>query len=228
MTRYEKAFCDYLSGYLTTERKATFKKVLDARTKYVSVVLEDIFQPQNASAVIRSCDCFGVQDVHVIENRNNFEINPDVVVGASKWLNIEYHNQKQKNTADALTKLKRNGYRIIATTPHNEEVLLEDLNLEAGKIALVFGTEKRGISDVVREKADEFMKIPMFGFTESYNISVSAAVCLHHITYMLRQSNVNWQLSETEKQEILFDWVKSSIRRLDNYEQNFREEIWAK
>lgn len=226
MTSYEKSFCDYLSEFLTPNRKATFNRVLDLRTRYISVVLEDIYQPHNASAVLRSCDCFGVQDVHVIENRNNFEISPDVVVGSSKWLNIDFHNRKAQNTTDTLTKLKGEGYRIIATTPHDDEVLLEDLDLQKGKIALVFGTEKNGISDQVREQADEFMKIPMYGFTESFNISVSAALCLHHLTYKLRQSDIDWPLTESEKQEILFEWVKNSTRRLDKYEQTFKKEIW--
>lgn len=202
-----------------------FKRVLDLRTRYVSVVLEDIYQPQNASAVIRSCDCFGVQDIHIIENRNRFELNPDVVVGASKWVDITYHNEKENDTAEALQLMKKQGYRIVATTPHNDEVLLEDLNLDKGKVALVFGTEKEGISNVVREHADEFMKIPMYGFTESFNISVSAALCLHHITYKLRQSEIDWHLTEEEQQEILFRWVKNSTRRLENYEQKFKNEI---
>lgn len=224
MTEYERAFCNYLSGFLTDERKAKFKEVIASRTRYLTVVLEDIFQPQNASAVVRTCDCFGVQNLHIIENRNAFTINPDVVVGASKWVDINYYNQQDQNTAETLLKLKSEGYRIVATSPHKNDVMLEDLDLEKGKIALVFGTERRGISDVVRAHADEFVKIPMHGFTESYNISVSVALCIYHISAKLRHLNVDWHLTEEEKEDIIFRWVKSSTKLLYPHETAFDAE----
>lgn len=228
MTEYEQAFCNYLSQFLTEERLDNFKNVLESRTRYLTVVLEDIFQPQNASAVIRSCDCFGVQDVHIIENRNAFTINPDVAVGASNWVDINYYNSQDQNTAEALTKLKQDGYRIVATSPHENDVLLEDLDLEKGKIALVFGTERRGISDVVKDHADEFVKIPMHGFTESFNVSVSAALCLYHISTKLRHLNLDWHLTEDEKNEILFRWIKSSTKLLYPHETAFDAEYNGK
>jgi tRNA (guanosine-2'-O-)-methyltransferase len=191
-------------------------------------VLEDIYQSQNASAVLRTCDCFGIQDVHIIENKNEYKINPDVALGASKWLSMNYYNKTENNTLDAINKLKADGYRIVATTPHTNDVNLEDFSLSDGKTALVFGTELTGISDIVYENADEFMKIPMYGFTESFNISVSAAVILHHLTYKLRNSDIDWQLEEDESDELLLNWIRSSIKKSKLLEKRFYEEKRSK
>ncbi|MCF8362014.1 MAG: RNA methyltransferase [Prolixibacteraceae bacterium] len=202
----------YLSQYITEKRLSLFNDVVKNRTKYLTVVLEDIYQGQNASAVLRSCDCFGIQDVHVIENRNDFEIDPKVALGASKWLTINHYNKGRNNTAEALQKLKNDGYRIVATSPHENDVLLDDFDFEAGKFALVFGTELLGISEDVKQNSDAFLKIPMYGFTESFNISVSAAIVLHHLTHKMKKSSVNWQLSHEESDELIMKWLKNSIK----------------
>ncbi len=203
---------NYLKNFVTEKRFKTFNKVLDKRTRYISVVLEDIFQGHNASAVLRSCDCFGIQDIHIIENSNEFNTNPEIALGASQWLTLIKHNQIKDNTLNTIKNLKNNNYRIIATTPHTQDCLVEDLDLHKGKIALFFGSELPGLSDIVMENADEFVKIPMFGFTESFNISVSAALCLYEISLKLRKSEINWQLSQVEKEEILCEWLKVSIK----------------
>lgn len=214
----------YLSGFLTPERLALFQRILSLRTNYLTVVLEDIFQPQNASAVIRSADCFGVQTVHIIENKNVFHVNPDVVRGASNWVTLKRHNKNDFNTAETLRELKREGYRIIAASPHEHDVNLEAFDLNKGKAAFVFGTERPGLTEAAKQEADEFMKIPMVGFTESLNISVSVAVTLHHLTQRLRNdSSVNWQLSVEEKEEIMLSWLRMSLKRVDLLEKKFQE-----
>lgn len=191
-----KELINYLSEYITPERKELFEKVLSSRTRYLTVVLEDIYQSQNASAVLRSCDCFGIQDVHIIENRNQFKVNPDVTLGSTKWLNLHHYREKEQNTLDCINHLRNQGYRIVATSPHANDTNLEDFDLGKGKAALIFGTELTGISAVVENNADEFLKIPMFGFTESFNISVSAAITLHHLNLRLRQSDIDYLLKE--------------------------------
>lgn len=203
---------EYLSEFVTPERLATFKKVLYDRTRYATVVLEDIFQSQNASAVLRSCDCFGIQDVHVIENRNSFEVNPEVSMGSSKWLNIYQYNSKAQNTVYALKMLKKQGYRIVATSPHQNDLELQNFDFKKGKCAFVFGTELNGISKQVIDNADEFLKIPMYGFTESFNISVSVAIILHQISQKLRLEEINFRLSEDESNELMLQWLMGSIR----------------
>ena len=203
----------YLEQFITTERLELFYKLLNQRTRYITVVLEDIYQSQNASAVLRTADCFGIQDVHIIENKNEYQINPDVALGASKWLNLVKYNKQENNTLEAISHLRQKGYRIVATTPHTQDVNLENFDLTQGKTALFFGTELRGLSNEMIDNADEFLKIPMFGFTESFNISVSAAIILHHLTTSLRKSKINWQLSDNEKEEILLEWLKKTIKK---------------
>lgn len=212
----KKRLISFLSELVTTERFFTFQQVLNNRTNYITVVLEDLFQSHNASAVLRSCECFGIQHVHFIENKFQYVENSDVAVGASQWISTNNYNSKENNTLDTINKLKKNGYRIIATTPHNNDVNLENLNLEQGKIALLFGTELNGLSDIALENSDEFLKISMFGFTESFNISVSAAICLYELTMRLRNSNIKWQLSESEKDTIMIEWLKKSIKDSEN------------
>ena len=207
-----KNLIDYLSKFITEKRFETFLKVINERTDYISIVLEDIYQAQNASAVLRSCDCFGIQNVHIIENENEYNINPTVALGSSQWLNLHRYNSKEQNTIDTINSLKKQGYRIIATTPHTDNVNLEEFDIEKGKFALMFGSEQPGLSDIAMEHADEFLKIPMYGFTESFNISVSAAIILNTLTDRLREkNNLNWLLSEDEKEDVLLNWYKNSI-----------------
>jgi tRNA (guanosine-2'-O-)-methyltransferase len=216
----KKQLLNYFSEYLTDRRKQLFENVIKYRTRHITVVLEDIYQPHNASAALRSCDLTGVQDVHIIENKNSYEINPDVAMGSFKWLNLYQYNETEFNTLTAFKKLKKQGYRIIATTPHKNDQTLNDISLE-GKIALVYGTELTGLSDVAIANADEFLRIPMYGFTESYNISVSVALTLYTLTERLRQSDIAWGLSEEEKEDILLEWSRRSIKRSEVYEREF-------
>jgi tRNA (guanosine-2'-O-)-methyltransferase len=214
----------FLSGFVTPERLTLFNKILSNRTNFLTIVLEDIFQTQNSSAVLRSSDCFGIQNVHVIENRNIFQVNPDVVRGASNWVTVNRYNNGAMNTLDAIHKLKADGYRIIATSPHEHDVNLEEFDLEKGKAAFIFGTERPGLTEIAKNEADEFMKIPMVGFTESLNVSVSVAVTLHHLTHKLRNNpSIDWQLKEEEKQKILLNWLRTSIKRVDLLEEKFNE-----
>jgi tRNA (guanosine-2'-O-)-methyltransferase len=208
-----KELIHHLSSFVTPERFALFNKIVKDRTRYISVLLEDIFQPHNASAVLRSCDCFGVQDVHIVENDNEYTINPDVALGASNWLDLHKYNQEKNNTLQAIKNLKEQGYRIIATTPHTNDVNLEDFNITNGKFVLMFGSEMPGLSEIAMDNADEFLKIPMFGFTESFNISVSAAIILHHLTHKLRKSEVDYLLNQEQKDELIFQWLKHSVKR---------------
>jgi tRNA (guanosine-2'-O-)-methyltransferase len=167
----------------------------------------------------------GVQDIHVIENSYKFETHPDIALGANKWLDIfQYNNPETNNTLIAIENLRRKGYKIVATTPHKNDFSLEELPVE-NKIALFFGTEQTGLSENVIEQADYFMQIPMFGFTESYNISVSAALSMYELTKRIRQSSVNWRLSEEERISILLEWFTRSIRMSDKIITKWQKKI---
>lgn len=221
MTASEKEnLYKFFAQFITDERLKRLNDVIVNRTRHFTVVLEDIYQSQNASAVLRTCDCFGVQDVHIIENKNKYKLNPDVELGSSKWLNMHKYNWNANNTLECIDILKKKGYRIVATTPHYQSVPLDQLKVDT-KFALMFGTEIDGLSDIALQNADEFVKIPMVGFTESLNISVSAAICMHHLNLKLRQSELNWKLSDEEILEIKIDWLRAIISRSDVLEREF-------
>jgi tRNA (guanosine-2'-O-)-methyltransferase len=221
MDRQTKAaLLNHLLEFITPQRNALFDKVLQYRTRHITVVMEDIYQAQNASAVLRTCDLTGIQDVHIIENKNIYDVNPDVALGSNKWLNLCKYNQHAENTFDAYTTLRESGYRIVATTPHKHDQTLEDISLD-GKMALVFGTELKGLSGVAIENADEYLRIPMYGFTESFNISVSAALILYNLTRRLRTSEISWKLNDDELLDIKLDWARRSISRSEILERQF-------
>jgi tRNA (guanosine-2'-O-)-methyltransferase len=203
---------DYLETMITEQRKEKFGEVLRNRTRFITIVLEDIFQPHNASAVLRTCDCFGIQDVHIIENRNRYEVNPDVALGSSKWLTLHKYNKAENNTAECLSRLKEEGYRIIATTPHKDDFTPQTLPI-GSKFALVFGTELEGLTETAISMADGFVRIPMFGFTESLNISVSAAILLYALTGRVREQVTGWQMAGGETLDVRLAWALNSIRR---------------
>ena len=214
MAEDPKKLISHLSGFITERRRELFDRVLDYRTRYVTVVLEDIYQSQNASAVLRSCECFGIQDIHIIENKNEYRINPDVVMGANKWLNINRYHGKEFNTPDAIRELRDKGYRIVATTAREGSINLEDFEIQKGKFALFFGTELTGLTEAMLDQADEYLKIPMQGFTDSFNISVSAAIILHHLTLEMHRLSVDWKLEERERDELMIEWLQKSIKHL--------------
>lgn len=214
---------EHLKTMVTEQRLALFESRIEERTDHITLVLENIYQTHNISAVLRSADCFGIQHVHVIENDNSFEVNKEISLGASKWLDIHRHRGEQENSKTALRKLKKQGYQIIATTPHENDCLIEELDLTKPS-ALVFGTELTGITDEVREEADGFVKIPMYGFTESFNISVAAALVSYELSKKLRSEDISWQLSESEKERILFNWLKTSIKSSDKIIERFQRE----
>ncbi|MEM6685713.1 MAG: RNA methyltransferase [Bacteroidota bacterium] len=208
----------HLEGYLTERRKGLFVKVLAERTRHFTVAVEDVYQLHNTSAVLRSCDVFGVQDVHVIEERLGKKMDREIAMGAQKWVDIHRYS----DTKSCIARLKSEGYRIIATTPHEDSQYLHDFDVTQ-KAAFFFGKEREGLSEEVLSQADEFLKIPMVGFTESLNISVSAAIIIQHATNKLRNSDIAWRLTEEEILEKRFDWCKKSIRSIDDVLQRYQE-----
>jgi tRNA (guanosine-2'-O-)-methyltransferase len=216
----KRELLEYLSGFVTQNKLDLFERIIRFRTRHIAVVLEDLYQPHNASAVLRTCDCFGIQDVHIIENNNRYEVNPDVALGSSNWLTLIKYNRLDYNTPEAFDHLRKNGYQIILTSPHKNDMLLEELPVEK-KTALVFGSEMRGLTDKAISQADGWVKVPMVGFTESLNISVSAAVMLYYLTGKLRKSNIQWALSDEEMVDIKLSWLKKAVKSADLLEQRF-------
>ena len=206
---------EHFQEFLTENRRDRFRTVLSKRTRQITVVLEDIYQPHNASAVLRSCDGFGVQDIHTIETRNDFSPNRNVSIGADRWLTLHRYNQPNAdNLTTCLSNLKSQGYTLVATTPHTTATTVNEVPVD-GKVALLFGTELTGLSDAALEQSDTYALIPMSGFSESFNISVSAALCLYDLTTRLRQTRDDWHLTDQEQQDLYLSWVLSSIKARD-------------
>lgn len=212
---------DHLSEFVSEQRYELFKKVQNDRTRYLTVLLEDIYQSQNASAVLRTCDLTGIQDVQIVEEQNEYDINRDVALGAQHWLSLHYYNEGKDNITTAIRNLKKQGYRIVATSPNKEGYTPENFPLEKGKAVFMFGTELNGLTPGALEQADEYLQIPMSGFTESYNISVSAALTLYTLRRRLETSGITWQLEEEERMELMLNWLRYSIKMSEKIENKF-------
>ncbi|AUS04153.1 TrmH family RNA methyltransferase [Pseudotamlana carrageenivorans] len=211
---------EHLEAYLTENRKQRFDTVLPQRTKHFTVATEDVYQLHNTSAVIRSCDVFGIQEVNIVEERNSKRIDREIAMGAQKWVDLNrYHHVKS-----CISDLKQKGYQIVATTPHTNDCELHDFDVTK-KSCFFFGRETEGLSQEVLDEADCFLKIPMVGFTESLNISVSAAIILQHVTTKLRRSDIHWQLAEDEINEKRLDWCKKTLKSYDDIVARFYEKL---
>ncbi len=206
----------YLESYLTKHRVMRFNEVLKNRTKHFTVATEDVYQLHNTSAVMRTCDVFGIQELHVIEELNVKRIDREIAMGAQKWVDLMRHN----STKQAIESIKKQGYQIVATTPHIHECSLNSFDISK-KSCFFFGRETEGLSDEVLEHADQFLTIPMVGFTESLNISVAAAIILENLTNKLRNSNYPWRLSEKEHEILYANWLEKSIKNVDEIKNRF-------
>ena len=225
---YKKALTQYLEGFVSERRLGRLKEVLNERTNHITLVLEDVYQTHNFSAVLRSADIFGIQTTNFIENRNKYKISEDVSMGSTQWLTLNRYQHHENNTRACLTDLKAKGYKIVATSLHKNSVSLQELDVSK-PIAIVFGTELTGISSDVEEMADEFVKLPMYGFTESFNISVCAALCMYELSTKIRKQVANFGLSLPEKEDIYIEWLKASIKKHDliikEFEDKYNEEV---
>lgn len=215
---------DYLRQFVTEERQARLTEILENRTRHITVVLEDLFQTQNISAVLRTCDCYGIQDVHVIKNRNEFEVHKDISMGADKWLSIHQYPHSEHNVKDCIDRLHEQGYWVAATLPDEQKLTIFDLPVER-KTAFLFGTELTGLSDEAIKYADGNVLIPMYGFTESFNISNSAAIILSHFSERMRHSEANWGLTPDEKEELYFEWLQKSVKNPDGLIEYYMKNV---
>lgn len=209
---------DYLQNFITEERKQRFLEIISQRTNHFTVAMEDVFQMHNTSAVVRTCEVFGVQQAHSIEGRYGKRLDEKIAMGAQKWVDVFRYDDTQK----CIDILREKGYQIVATTPHKDAYLLNDFDISK-KSAFFFGTEKEGLSEQVLSQADTYLKIPMVGFTESLNISVAVAIVLQQLTDKLRRSNIKWQLTDEERYSVLEQWTKISVRNVNDVIKRYKE-----
>ncbi|SHK49027.1 tRNA (guanosine-2'-O-)-methyltransferase [Reichenbachiella agariperforans] len=217
---YDQKLLRYLDQYVTDNKKRKFEQVLNQRTRHLTFVVEDIFKSHNASAVMRTAECLGLQDVHVVEQNNKFDFNPYVLRGSGKWLTVHHHKDQEQNVKTCFAMLREQGYQILATSPR-EAVDYREVDLTK-KTAVVFGAEEIGISNYVKEHADQLITIPMAGFTESFNISVSAAIVLEFYNHAIRKTE-GWQLSSEEKFSLLLEWYQKVVPKIDMHLKYFEQ-----
>ncbi len=217
----DRALLDYLNGFISERRLRRFEEVLALRTRYVTLVLEDIYQSHNISAVLRSCDAFGVQDVHILEGNNPFRFSPEITQGTEKWLSI--YRYAEVGREDCIEQLKSRGYRIIVTSPHTKAATPETLDLSE-RLAIVIGNETSGVSERFSQAADGNLVIPMVGFVESLNLSVASAICLERLTRRLRDPETGpagWHLTEDEKDQLRLEWARATVPNAAAIERRF-------
>jgi len=217
---------EFLGSFLTADRRARIDRVLELRTRYLTIVLEDIYQPHNASAVLRSCECFGIQDVHIVEDRNAYTVSRDVVLGAASWLDlIRYRASEGQSVGHCCRELRAAGYRLVAASPDEESTVsdVDDIGVDT-PLAVFFGNEEQGLTKAVRDEVEQHMRIPMFGFTQSFNISVSAALILRELTRRIRASSASWGLSDEEKRGLRLQWYRRLVKGSDLLEQRYLED----
>ncbi|MCF6280112.1 MAG: RNA methyltransferase [Flavobacteriaceae bacterium] len=213
-------YYNHIAPMLSDRRKDLFDVILSQRTRHFTVILEDLYQKHNTSAIVRSCDVFGIQDVHIIENKYKSYMSNQVGKGSQKWLDFSRYRKKQINTQDCIDTIKNQGYQLIVTSPHNDSCLLQNFDITK-KSAFVFGVEKTGVSEMMMSQADGFLKIPMVGFTESLNVSVAAAITLQSVTERMRNSNVHWQLSEKDIFYKKLEWMEKTIKSIKKVKERY-------
>lgn len=218
-------FGEFLAQFVTDQRLEVIERRLQFRTRHLTIALEGLRGTHNTSACLRSCDGFGIQDVHLIEKQHRYRVNRDIERGSAQWLTLIRHATGVDNFVECMRSLRESGYRIVATSPRADAVALEDFDVTQ-KSTLFFGCERDGLSDIVMNEADDLLRIPMYGFAESFNISVAVAICLHHLTWKLRTANVLWRLTEKEQSALRSEWLKLTIgHRLPQLEREYRRRM---
>lgn len=223
----DKQVRNALYDIITPNKQEMFDRIAPERSRHITVVLENVYQEHNASAVVRTCDCFGVQDLHIIEKNNQYKVQRDIALGAGRWVDMHNYSTGDSPTKTCLTTLKNNGYILVATSPHENDVTLYDLPIDQ-PMAFIFGTERRGISEEVKEMADTFVRIPMVGFTESFNVSVSVALVLQAIRNRLEKSSLKWKLTDSEVEKLKIHWCCKILNGGFAIEERLRNELKLK
>jgi len=212
---------------LTPHKVELFKRIAEDRTRHISIALEDLFHEHNASAVIRSCDCFGIQDLYTIEDKNKYVLQRNIALGSGRWIDLHRFTNKETASSDCVDHLRAQGYKIVATSPHAHAYTAETLPLEA-PVALFFGTERRGLSDEILSIADYHLAIPMYGFTESLNLSVSVAIVLQGLRNRLHQGSIDWKLSQEAQDALQIVWSTRILNGGEALEKQFRTTYFEK
>ena len=171
-----EAVCVALEPLLTPERIARIDQVIDARLGSIVAAVEDTYDPHNAAATLRTCEALGLQELYVIEPGLRFSAAKGVTRGAHRWLDLH----RFSDAAAAIGDLEARGFRVYATLPDPNAISIEDVDVSS-PVAVVFGNEHDGVSPAVIAACHGAVTVPMFGFTESYNLSVTVGLCMSRL-----------------------------------------------
>ena len=208
----KKISIQQLAPLLTSGRKKRIDEVLSKRTKGICVLLEDIYQGHNISAVLRTCDTLGIQNIYIIQDSNKITLSKGISLGSEKWVTMEIKT-KNLSKKEYIKSLKKLGFKIIATVPpsKNKSISLEKFKIKK-KMIVAFGNEEKGLSKDILEESDSLISISMDGFNESYNISVSCAIVMNQLISEAKKSNKLTYLSNNERKKLRFDWYLKSLK----------------
>lgn len=214
-----------LEELITPNKLRHINYALQHRSRHLVVALENIHKPHNASAVLRTIECLGIQDFYIIESQKQYRISPHVAKGAGKWTDIYRYNAGEgKDTAACISDLRTKGYKIAVTTPTAGGYTPAELPLE-NKVAIFFGNELSGLSQEAFDAADMHIHVPMWGFTESYNLSVSASIIFYTLLNRLRESSIPWLLSNEEREDLRMQWYRKVITRAATIEKEIMKSL---
>ncbi|CAM2065391.1 tRNA (guanosine(18)-2'-O)-methyltransferase [Sulfidibacter corallicola] len=219
-TALKRELCEYLAGFVSENKRTLFDEALTWRTRHVAVVLEDIADSRDASAVIRSCECYGVQDFYVIARRRSFQVRLGVAMGAAKWIDLHHLGRREEASLDSL---RDAGYRIAALSTRPDAMPLAQVPI-AEPLAFVFGTEDLGLGEETHAVADYHVRVPSHGAGAKYNLSVCAGLVLYDVTRRLRASSHDWRLSEDARLDLLLEWYAKIPKSRESLVRRFLQE----
>ncbi len=211
-----------LKEHLTSGRKKRIEEVAAQRTRKITLVLEDIRQEHNTGALLRTADILGIQDVHLISQQYEIRLAEAISKGSTNWVTLHrYQDREADNFQTCLETLRSCDYELVVAHPEGD-IALPDLKYQGKPMALLMGSEWEGVSDIALKSAGKKVRIPQYGFTQSFNVSVAAALILQQMNASLRNSEFDWQLSNEEREELELEWT---MKRLGDSAWPLREKI---
>ncbi len=203
----------FLESLLSEKRLERIKEVIDYKIQNITIVLDNLLDSHNTSAILRTAEGLGIKDVYIIEKDYQFEINKGITKYSHKWLDLH----RFKDYEPCVKELKKREYKIFIANVGEKSLKLTDIEIKPdNKYAFVVGNEHGGISGEILKYADYEFTIPMYGFTESFNVSVASAIILSHTTYLYRKAlQQKSDLTEQQKEELYFDFLKKAVKNSD-------------
>jgi tRNA (guanosine-2'-O-)-methyltransferase len=213
----KRSFYKTLSEALTDNKRALFKEKVGYRTRHFSLALEDMMKSQNASALMRTADAFGVHRIDVYDKQERFNVSSGISKGVEKWLDVNFFNTYNEGHTEVWgEKLKSTGRKLYVTALDPSAKPLHEIDASI-PATILFGNEQEGASSEIQSMADELIYIPMKGFVESFNVSVSCGIVLHHLTLGMQQAGIPRGLSEEDELDTLINWALRTVPNPHQY-----------